>query len=620
MPLSTWRPLRSTKPSGLPFCEMKDFRSSPRRASRYHRCAAIIFAAVLSCASVAHAAAAEPTIEPLPFAEAIRGQEIAVSGDNLPTAPNAISVVVGQSRATASAPDATKFTFRVPPDAPLGQQVVTAEITSDNQKRALPLTAKISGEVQRFIKIHNNQPGALTLEAVAPLVSYPVTGSDKAPDHFEFRVLGTGFSRRGPDNHLEIEKQGEIRVRWDQQPDATEELDRKQFDARGFVLSDRELQIRDLMIGDHHQPMKIRVRVGDDITPPVPITLSTVGRATPFWISLGVVIVLLAVVAWITAPAARKALANGDGTVPDTRVGFFGRFLLDRETATYSLSRFQFYIWTFVGIFGYCFLTVSRSLVQGHFELADIPAGLPGIIGVAAGTSVLANGITTAHGTKGAGEFHPAWSDLIVSGGVVAPERFQFLVWTIIGALSFLFDIVASDPGDLQALPAIPQGFLALMGISSAGYLGGKLARQPGPVIDSVIAEEGSLKLEVRGRNLARNATYRIGDHELTYSFKDDKPQEGADRVAKEAVVTILTKEDDANAAAFAKAVLIVIDNPKDEWLKPDQKLTVINADGQRAVWDFTAKLKAPADPPQQTEGATVEEVRAVAANWVTAT
>ena len=40
-----------------------------------------------------------------------------------------------------------------------------------------------------------------------------------------------------------------------------------------------------------------------------------------------------------------------------------------------------------------------------------------------------------------------------------------------------------TDPSTLKDLPKVPDGFLYLMGVSSAGYLGGKVVRKPGPVI-----------------------------------------------------------------------------------------------------------------------------------------
>lgn len=37
---------------------------------------------------------------------------------------------------------------------------------------------------------------------------------------------------------------------------------------------------------------------------------------------------------------------------------------LEPETDTYSLSKFQFYVWTTAALFGYCYLVISRILVQ----------------------------------------------------------------------------------------------------------------------------------------------------------------------------------------------------------------------------------------------------------------
>ena len=126
-------------------------------------------------------------------------------------------------------------------------------------------------------------------------------------------------------------------------------------------------------------------------------------------------------------------------------------------------------------------------------------------------------------GGPGAGEIQPSLSDLITVGGVVSPERFQFLVWTILGIVSFIFLIVAQSPAQFQEIPRIPDGFLQLMGVSSAGYLGGKLVRKPGPVIDTILAQaqpQGqSLTLEVIGRCLSRNASFQIDDADVTLAL-----------------------------------------------------------------------------------------------------
>lgn len=93
--------------------------------------------------------------------------------------------------------------------------------------------------------------------------------------------------------------------------------------------------------------------------------------------------------------------------------------MLDPETDTYSLSKFQFYLWTFAVVLGYSYLSLVRSLIQGTFEFSDVPTDLPGILIVSVGTAVISTGVTSAVGSKGAGRVQPGWADLLTSGEVV---------------------------------------------------------------------------------------------------------------------------------------------------------------------------------------------------------
>jgi hypothetical protein len=69
---------------------------------------------------------------------------------------------------------------------------------------------------------------------------------------------------------------------------------------------------------------------------------------------------------------------------------------------------------------------------------------------------------------------------------VVAADRVQFFVWTVIGAAGFFLVIANLDPRTLVELPPVPESLLTISGISAFGYLGGKLARDPGPVVAEV--------------------------------------------------------------------------------------------------------------------------------------
>jgi hypothetical protein len=71
----------------------------------------------------------------------------------------------------------------------------------------------------------------------------------------------------------------------------------------------------------------------------------------------------------------------------------------------------------------------------------------------------------------------------VTSGGSVAPDRIQMLVWTVIGVGFFVAQTLTRDPAMISSLPEIPDTLMALMGLSSVGYLGAKFARKPGPNI-----------------------------------------------------------------------------------------------------------------------------------------
>ena len=157
---------------------------------------------------------------------------------------------------------------------------------------------------------------------------------------------------------------------------------------------------------------------------------------------------------------------------------------LDKQTNTYSLSILQFHLWTAATLFGYTFYALSKLFVQRGNVIADVPDGLPGIvgIGIGAGTAVAAQLIQGVN-AKGAGEEAPSPSDLVTSGGAVAPDRVQMLVWTFIGVGMFIAAVWVQEPANISGLPVIPTTLMQLMGLSSLGYLGGKFARKPGPNI-----------------------------------------------------------------------------------------------------------------------------------------
>jgi hypothetical protein len=478
------------------------------------------------------------------------------------------------------------FTFLIPrcstSTVPLGKHDIDIEYAPKASATSV-LAQFASGTPQLEIQARTGGITPPVIKGVFPMPAYP---QEKGAVYNDLRIQGEGFARDACDN--EVALGGEwIQVCWEGAKCAADAV-------LGKLISTREIRLSNLTLGDHDFST-IRVGVGGHDSEPVDMRLSRVARGIPLaWALVGFV-AIVALVLFTTSQG------FGGETIAGTKYGFPAALLLDSETNTYSLSRLQFYVWTSVAIFGYFYLAISRSLVQGHLEFVDIPSGLPGIILISASTSMLATWTTSSRGPKGAGNEKPSFSDLITTGGLVAPERFQFFVWTIVGAAAFLALVVLRDPGTINDLPAVPDGFLQLMGVSSAGYLGGKLARKPGPVIQEILPVRSSLKLTIRGRNLSRDASFRIGD--------DIVRSDQVSGDAQEAKPKILEAEADPVDKTMAKTIELTIKEPLDEWLKDDVELTIINPDGQKASRSYKFKAQVEqkvlnaAAPPAPPDG-----------------
>lgn len=326
---------------------------------------------------------------------------------------------------------------------------------------------------------------------------------------------------------------------------------------------------------------RVKVTLGS-LTAEIP--KMTVERAPPLLRSVPYVASMLVILLMLWGAYAIVSTVPTEASLGT--LSFAGRLLLDRGNMTFSLSKFQFYGWTAVSVAAYVFYATARVLVQGQWDWAasDIGTGLPLVFLTAAGTSVITSGLNSATGGKGGGEFHPSLADLITSGGVVAPERVQFLAWTVIGWLSFLFFTFAVGPDHLSKLPSVPDGFIELMGASSLGYLGGKLARGPGPqvrggTIEAPTPDNQVAVLTVTGLNLGTaGATYQLaGKGKPAMPLRPDwlklaKSEVGANKMATRLVFEI--------PAADYKPADLSSDNTVE--------FVIVNPNAEKAVWPIT--------------------------------
>jgi hypothetical protein len=243
------------------------------------------------------------------------------------------------------------------------------------------------------------------------------------------------------------------------------------------VISDQEIDLCLVPVPEKGE-FRVQIALGDRMSEPQIFRVFKYGKTSVALMS-GAIALILALL-----PLYLLSWVQHSYTISDQAYKL-RLFFLDPETDTYSLSKLQFYLWTVAALFSYAYLFISRVQVQNG-SWPDIPENLPGVIAVAAGTSITSQFITSSKGSKGAGALQPSFADFITSGGVVAPDRVQMLLWTLFGVGAFIVAALGQSPGIIQTLPTVPEHLLYLMGLSSAGYLGGKLARKAGPVINEI--------------------------------------------------------------------------------------------------------------------------------------
>jgi hypothetical protein len=419
-------------------------------------------------------------------------------------------------------------------------------------------------------------PTKVELAGIDPATSFP----NEEGGTFSVTLLGSGFSTGNHvrENVLRIAGKPELHLCPILGSDTREQADEKcpAMVRVNTTLSNERTLVLSGIPAEYSGIRQAQVVVGQRASNLENVTFSRVGRWLPLLVSvLGSAAVIGLVLGTFYYFKRHRKTPGG------TTLGFVSGLLLDEDTNTYSLSKAQFFIWTLVSVLGYLYLTTARSMVQGQVELSDIPTNLATILGLATGTGILAMGISNTKGSKGSGETAPLASDLITSGGVVAPERLQFLVWTIIAAFGFLALTYSVSPADITELPTIPEGILLLSGVSAAGYLGGKLARPAGPKLTAVSAEAdaaaGKLTLTLTGSALLKTATFYIDEKQIM-------PNELPVSDVK------VDATDPANdpTSNYASAMTLNIANLDPKFLTGEHQLTIMSPTGEKSVSSFT--------------------------------
>jgi hypothetical protein len=130
----------------------------------------------------------------------------------------------------------------------------------------------------------------------------------------------------------------------------------------------------------------------------------------------------------------------------------------------YSLARVQMAWWFFLLVIGYVFIWLVTS------ELDSIAPSLLGLVGISAATALAAVAVTPVAGQRRAASAG-LWRDLVTDErGLVALDRLQVVVWTLVLGGIFLMSVLW-----YLTMPEFSATMLGLMGISSGTYIGFKL-------------------------------------------------------------------------------------------------------------------------------------------------
>lgn len=526
--------------------------------------------------------------------DAVRGAQVIVTGADLPKEISDATLYLDElpiGRPTSADKSGTRLTFIVPDTAgeKNKQQLIAAGryVVRLAQGKGKDLPKRTLG----VLKVVGEKLPPLELEIVYPTIVYPdtmrmvVTGNGFGGNLRDYKLLVDGVELSLCDSDIPI---------CDSKQDPLDDRCCNGLAAR--FVSDHQLEIRGsfsnekapivfrdsrghLLEGEHD----LSLRSGDESTSNAEkVAFSSWSEGEVFWTAVGITGILFIGIVWL-------ALYGGGKHRVGSKEVTLGAFLLDTETDTYSLGKLQAFLWTGTALLAYCYLALSRTFVQGKVDIVDVPANLISILSISLGTTVASVAITKIRGPKASGPAHPSLGDLIKVGGVISPERVFFLMWTIVAILTFITNVVQVDPMVLADLPTVPKGLLALSGLSATGYLGGKIARGPGPVIDEVLVSRNVVT--VMGRHLGIDATFEVDGKSVTQWLDPEHK--------------LRFTPDDRDGETYGKVIALTFKELPPAWKQGLDvgavvgSLTIANSDGQRAGSEVT---QAPSPPASTTD------------------
>lgn len=527
------------------------------------------------------AALAQPAIDQtFNFGQAKPGTDLTVPGKNFPSSTEIVLAILPkglQIKAKSAVPTALVFPL---PQLDPGDYTATITFPQDatNPVRTLPLAGALSIPKPQTAAGAEPSKNAAKISQVAPATAY---ATDKG--RFNFEIFGENFPEPKPGMYL-LAVNGivispiEVRTVTETCTSAAPSTANPTAgNATASVvtpclrwLGPEHLEVSGIpRVQSDEWNQAVSVRINGVWVGPTTLVFSRWQRPWPFLAAAGFVAASVSIIL--------LAFRKKRGATAGAQYNVITRFLLDADTNSYSLSKFQTFSWLTIIVFTYIYVLFCRITIQGvTTSWPEFPGSLAGMFGLSLGAMVASTAVSDSKGNKGAGPADPSFADFFSTGGVVAADRFQFFLWTLVGFFGYLSLLWFNDPGKLSIVPPVPDGLLYLMGVSAGGYVGGKLARAPGPNITGLKASadlsSNTLHLRIQGDNLSPAATFQIGGQEV--------------RTVVRPVNVISTA---AGKPSFATDMEIVIAAPASAWLVTGaHTLRLINDDGQFAEKDYS--------------------------------
>lgn len=193
---------------------------------------------------------------------------------------------------------------------------------------------------------------------------------------------------------------------------------------------------------------------------------------------LGLILTILFLISlyWILRKLIKKEQEKEEkaksGIKRPSIVIFFELILTDRVTNTYSLSKFQAFVWTIAAIGSYAYVIISQGLLLRNGKIPDFNPTLVVLMSISYGGLLAANGLGAKKPKNEVKAKPPQLSNLFCEAGSVDLSRLQLFGFTLVSIAAYIYNLALGNP--LEGLPDIPPTLLGLMGVSQTGYLGNK--------------------------------------------------------------------------------------------------------------------------------------------------